>query len=155
MQNLENNFYNFLSLFIAKRLFISLLISLMLFFVAPGPVQSQLQSNKIDENHNSLRSLESLRDLDYQNWQVVVYRSDLIEDMVVLRIVGYPGSLRLDHPTDILVHSGRKDWILDDVTLLNDKLSKDPREAAAEFDITPLLLFYYGKKNSRRCLVIH
>ena len=88
-----------------------------------------------------VRSLESLRDLDYQSWQVVAYREGppRQDAAITLRIVSYPGRVRLDHPTPLLVTSGRRLWELADTTLSSPKLAGDGRAAAAEFDLTPLL----------------
>jgi len=86
-----------------------------------------------------VRSLETLRDLDYRSWQVVAYRAGPKGGPLRLRIVGYPGRVRLDHPTPLLVSSGRRLWELADVTLANPKLVGDGRDAAAEFDLAPLL----------------
>jgi hypothetical protein len=58
---------------------------------------------------------------------------------VTLRIVSFPGRLRLDHPQPLLVRSGRLFWQLSDTTLTSPKLANDSRDAAAEFDLTPLL----------------
>ena len=58
---------------------------------------------------------------------------------MVLRIVGYPGKLRLDHPVSLQVEAGRRAWALDDITLANPALATDGREAAAEFALDPLL----------------
>ena len=88
-----------------------------------------------------VRSLESLRDLDYQSWQVVAYREGPPRHQapITLRIVSYPGRVRLDHPTPLLVTGGRRLWELADITLSSTKLAGDGRAAAAEFDLTPLL----------------
>ena len=88
-----------------------------------------------------VRSLESLRDLDYQSWQVVAFREGppRPEAPITLRIVGYPGRVRLDHPTPLLVISGRRLWELADTTLSSPKLAGDGRAAAAEFELSPLL----------------
>ena len=88
-----------------------------------------------------VRSLESLRDLDYQSWQVVADREGppSQDAAITLRIVGYPGRVRLDHPTPLLVTSGRHLGELADTTLSSTKLAGDGRAAAAEFDLTPLL----------------
>jgi hypothetical protein len=86
-----------------------------------------------------VRSLETLRDLDYRSWQVVAYREGGGGGPLRLRIVGYPGRVRLDHPTPLLVSSGRRLWELADITLANPKLMDDGRDAAAEFDLAPLL----------------
>jgi hypothetical protein len=88
-----------------------------------------------------VRSLESLRDLDYQSWQVVAYREGppSPDAAITLRIVGYPGRVRLDHPTPLLVTSGRRLWELADTTLNSPKLAGDGRAAAAEFNLSPLL----------------
>jgi hypothetical protein len=86
-----------------------------------------------------VRSLESLRDLDYRSWQVVAFREGAAGGPLRLRIVGYPGRVRLEHPTPLLVSSGRFLWELADVTLTSAKLGGDTRDAAAEFDLAPLL----------------
>ena len=84
-------------------------------------------------------SSEFLRDLDFETWQLVAYKSPLFEDKLILRVIGYPGNLRIDHPTSLQVDSGRKQWLLDDKTLLNLALANDGRQAAAEFDLNELI----------------
>ena len=84
-------------------------------------------------------SSEFLRDLDFETWQLVAYKSPLFEDKLILRVIGYPGNLRIDHPTGLRVESGRKQWLLEDKTLQNIKLSNDFRQAAAEFDLDELI----------------
>ncbi len=101
--------------------------------------KAQLQNLKVHDGASLIRSVESLRDLDYQTWQMVAYKEGSLDSTKTLRIVGYPGTLRLDHPTALRVQAGLRTWNLDDITLLNENLAKDPREAAAEFDLTPLL----------------
>ena len=84
-------------------------------------------------------SSEFLRDLDFETWQLVAYKSPFFEDKLILRVIGYPGNLRIDHPTNLQVDSGRKQWLLNDKTLLNVELANDGRQAAAEFDLNELL----------------
>ena len=84
-------------------------------------------------------SSEFLRDLDFETWQLVAYKSPLFANKLILRVIGYPGNLRIDHPTDLRVESGRKQWHLDDKTLLNVELANDGRQAAAEFDLDELI----------------
>ena len=84
-------------------------------------------------------STEFLRDLDYETWQLVAYKSSNDKEKLVLRIIGYPGNLRIDHPLPLEVESGRKKWKLDDVTLLSNELIEDNRQAAAEFDLDQLM----------------
>ena len=84
-------------------------------------------------------SSEFLRDLDFETWQLVAYKSSLYEDKLILRVIGYPGNLRVDHPTELRVESGRKQWLLEDKTLLNVELANDRRQAAAEFDLDDLV----------------
>ena len=76
-------------------------------------------------------SSEFLRDLDYETWQLVAYKSPNNDEKLVLRVIGYPGNLRIDHPLPLDVESGRKKWKLDDITLLNTELAEDSRQAAA------------------------
>jgi hypothetical protein len=114
---------------------------LWLLLLGPAAVQAQIQASPVETGTGLVRSLESLRDLDYQSWQVVAYREGPPgpDTAVVLRIVGYPGQVRIDHPTPLLVRAGRREWRLADITLASAKLSGDNRAAAAEFDLTPLL----------------
>ena len=84
-------------------------------------------------------SSEFLRDLDFETWQLVAFKSPFFEDKLILRVIGYPGNLRIDHPTNLQVDSGRKQWLLNDKTLLNDELANDGRQAAAEFDLNELM----------------
>ena len=44
------------------------------------------------------------------------------------------------YKTDLKVESGRKQWLLDDKTLLNEELANDGRQAAAEFDLDELVI---------------
>tara|TARA_Y100001968_G_scaffold162876_1_gene148942 strand:+ start:1688 stop:2182 length:495 start_codon:yes stop_codon:yes gene_type:complete len=85
------------------------------------------------------RSLESLRDLDYQTWQIIVYPSSKKSEKLILRIVGYPGSLRIDHPTNLVVNSGRKTWDLKDITNKSKNKVEILNDSAAEFDVSPLI----------------
>jgi len=85
-------------------------------------------------------SSEFLRDLDFETWQLVAYKSPFFEDKLILRVIGYPGNLRIDHPTNLQVYSGRKKWLLNDKTLLNAELVNDVRQAAAEFDLNELII---------------
>lgn len=119
----------------------TLLAPIALGFARPAPAQAMLQASPGETATGLVRSLESLRDLDYQSWQVVAYREGPpgAGAAVTLRIVSYPGRLRLDHPTPLLVRSGRRLWELADTTLQSPRLAADNRDAAAEFDLTPLL----------------
>ena len=106
----------------------------------PAPALAMLHAHPDSDTATGVvRSLETLRDLDYRSWQVVAYREGPKGGALRLRIVGYPGRVRLDHPTPLLASSGRRLWELADVTLANPKLLNDGRDAAAEFDLAPLL----------------
>jgi hypothetical protein len=122
-----------------RRLLVSLLAAVLLLLVTPGVAIAQVHEHQDENGAPMLRSLESLRDLDYQSWQAVAYRTGQPGNPVVLRIVGYPGKLRLEHPAPLLVQAGVKEWQLDDITLDNPALATDGREAAAEFALDPLL----------------
>jgi len=119
----------------------AVLLGLLLVLALPTPATAQLQASPEETGTGLVRSLESLRDLDYQSWQVVAYREGPARSgaPVTLRIVSYPGRVRLDHPTPLLVIAGRRLWELRDTTLSSAKLAGDSRDAAAEFDLTPLL----------------
>jgi hypothetical protein len=118
---------------------LSLLLVVALWLGVPAAARAQLHAHADDNGTPVVRSLESLRDLDYQSWQVVVYREGRAGGPLKLRIVGYPGKVRLDHPTSLLVRSGRRLWELPDITLDNPRLAADGRAAAAEFDLAPLI----------------
>ena len=122
-----------LSLLLAPLLAAALWLSL------PTPAQSLVHAHNDENGIPVVRSLESLRDLDYQSWQLVAYREGPPSGPLKLRIVGYPGKVRLDHPTSLQVRSGHFRWELADITLANPQLAGDGRAAAAEFDLAPLL----------------
>ena len=111
---------------------------MILFFLNPMQVSAEIAETEINSEMINASS-EFLRDLDYETWQLVAYKSPFNEDRLILRVIGYPGSLRIDHPLDLKVESGRKEWLLADKTLLNDELAKDSRQAAAEFDLEQLI----------------
>tara|TARA_Y100001978_G_scaffold201816_1_gene221070 strand:- start:358 stop:861 length:504 start_codon:yes stop_codon:yes gene_type:complete len=120
--------------YMVKSLFFCLLIPFLLF---PQKSYSEVAETQINGGLIEASS-EFLRDLDYETWQLVAYKSDNGEKLV-LRVIGYPGSLRIDHPLSLDVESGRKEWELDDITLSNDELAKDNRQAAAEFNLDTLI----------------
>ena len=117
-----------------------LIICLVIVPLILVPIKSYAEVAETKINGGSINaSTEFLRDLDYETWQLVAYKSPINEGRLILRIIGYPGSLRIDHPLDLRVESGRKEWFLADKTLLNDELAKDSRQAAAEFDLQQLI----------------
>ena len=124
-----------------KNTFFKAILPLLLFLVLiynPIKVSEEVAETEINgELMNASR--EFLRDLDFETWQLVAYKSPLFEDKLILRVIRYPGNLRIDHPTDLKVESGRKEWLLDDKTLLNLELANDGRQAAAEFDLDELV----------------
>ena len=122
-----------------RRLLCTLLVAVTLLLLTPMAVSAQVHEHQDENGAPMLRSLESLRDLDYDSWQAVAYREGKPGEPVVLRIVGYPGKLRLEHPVSLQVEAGRRNWALDDLTLANPALASDGREAAAEFALDPLL----------------
>ena len=122
------------------RLIISCLLIFCCFFFTK--VSGSYADSKVtlsDQKKEIKRSLESLKDLDYQTWQIIVYPSSKESKNLILRIVGYPGSLRIDHPTSLMVNSGRKNWDLKDITK-NSKISVEAlNDSAAEFDLNTLI----------------
>ena len=104
----------------------------------PLKVQAEIAETEINGELMNASS-EFLRDLDFETWQLVAYKSPFYEDKLILRVIGYPGNLRIDHPTNLQVDSGRKQWLLNDKTLLNAELANDGRQAAAEFDLNELI----------------
>ena len=114
------------------------LLLLLSFVFNPLNVHAEIAETEIN-GELIIASSEFLRDLDFETWQLVAYKSPLFEERLILRVIGYPGNLRVDHPTDLRVESGRKQWFLDDKTLLNIELANDRRQAAAEFDLNELI----------------
>ena len=114
------------------------LIILIYLIFNPFKVYAEIAETEINGKLINASS-EFLRDLDFETWQLVAYNSPLFEDKLILRIIGYPGNLRIDHPTSLQVDSGRKQWLLSDETLLNVELANDGRQAAAEFDLNELI----------------
>ena len=124
-----------------KKIFLKVILPLLLFLTFifnPLKVFAEVAETEVNGELMNASS-EFLRDLDFETWQLVAYKSPLFEDKLILRVIGYPGNLRIDHPTDLRVESGRKQWLLDDKTLLNMELANDGRQAAAEFDLNELI----------------
>ena len=119
------------------KCFFSLAILISMVF-NPFKVNAEIAETEINGELMNASS-EFLRDLDFETWQLVVYKSPLFEGKLILRVIGYPGNLRIDHPTSLKVDSGRKNWLLTDETLLNSELANDGRQAAAEFDLNELI----------------
>ena len=125
-----------------KKLFFNGLIPLAIIvslIFNPFKVYAKIAETEIN-SELMIASSEFLRDLDFETWQLVAYKSPLFEDKLILRVIGYPGNLRIDHPTNLQVDSGRKQWFLNDKTLLNAELANDGRQAAAEFDLNELII---------------
>ena len=124
-----------------KNIFLEWILSLVLllcFIFNPLKVYAEIAETEIN-GELMYASSEFLRDLDFETWQLVAYKSPLFEDKLILRVIGYPGNLRIDHPTGLRVESGRKQWLLEDKTLINTQLANDGRQAAAEFDLDELI----------------
>ena len=120
----------------SAKIFICLVI--VPFLLIPAKSYAEVAETQINGGLINA-STEFLRDLDYETWQLVAYKSPTNNEKLVLRVIGYPGNLRIDHPLPLDVESGRKKWKLDDITLLNTELAEDSRQAAAEFDLENLL----------------
>ena len=126
---------------LSKDIFLKRIFPLFLFLsfiFNPLKVYAEIAQTEINGELINASS-EFLRDLDFETWQLVAYKSPLFENKLILRVIGYPGNLRIDHPTGLRVESGRKEWFLNDKTLLNVELAKDGRQAAAEFDLDSLI----------------
>ena len=124
-----------------KNIFLKGILPLLLllsFIFSPLKVYAEIAETEINGELINASS-EFLRDLDFETWQLVAYNSPFFEDKLILRVIGYPGNLRIDHPTGLRVESGRKQWILEDKTLINVELANDGRQAAAEFNLDELI----------------
>tara|TARA_Y100001968_G_scaffold315994_1_gene343258 strand:- start:475 stop:990 length:516 start_codon:yes stop_codon:yes gene_type:complete len=119
-------------------IFTSFLI-LCCFFSNPKNTFADSEVNGNPNRQELKRSLESLRDFDYQTWQIIVYPISKVSNKLNLRIVGYPGSLRMNHPTDLVVKAGRKEWDLEDITKKSKEKFETLNDSVAEFDLTPLI----------------
>ena len=111
-----------------NRLFTHILISFFFIvtaFIAPISAFAEVAETELN-GELLLASSEFLRDLDYETWQLVSYKYPNEDGKLLLRVIGYPGSLRIDHPLSLRVESGRKEWFLEDKTLQNDNLANDP-----------------------------
>ena len=122
-----------------KRCLSLLLIAISFLLFSPSSIDAKLEFSENTNGDEIQRSLETLRDLDNQTWQIVVYPQEDNNESLLLRIIGFKGSLRLDHPAKLRVKSGLKSWVLEDITLQNSQLANDNRDAAAEFLIDPLI----------------
>ena len=58
---------------VLRRLLVSVLAAVMLVLLTPGAAIAQVHEHQDENGAPMVRSLESLRDLDYQSWQAVAY----------------------------------------------------------------------------------
>ena len=73
---------------------ISCLLTISLILI---PAKSYAEVAETQINSSLIQaSTEFLRDLDYETWQLVAYKSSNNQEKLVLRIIGYPGNLRID-----------------------------------------------------------
>ncbi len=121
------------------RLIIFCLLIFCCFFISTKQNYAASKVTLNNQKQEIKRSLESFKDLDYQNWQIIVYPSSKESKNLILRIVGYPGSLRMDHPTNLKVSSGRKHWDLKDITNKSKIKLETLNDSAAEFDLSNLM----------------
>ena len=121
------------------RLIISFLLICCCCFSSANKSYADSKVISNDQKKEIKISLESLKDLDYQTWQIVVYPSSKESKNLILRIVGYPGSLRIDHPTNLIVNSGRKAWDLKDITKSSKFKVETLDDSTAEFDVSKLI----------------
>ena len=120
------------------RLIISCFLICCVFFTSANKTYGDSKVN-FDEKTEIKRSLESLKDLDYQTWQIIVYPRSKESKNLILRIVGFPGSLRIDHPTNLIVNSGRRTWDLKDITKNSKTKVETLNDSVAEFDLTTIV----------------
>jgi len=121
------------------RLIISCILICCCFFTSANKSYADSEVTLNDQKQEIKRSLESLKDLDYQTWQLIVYPSSKDSKDLILRIVGYPGSLRIDHPTNLRVNTGIKTWDLKDITKKSKIKVEILNDSAAEFDLSTLI----------------
>ena len=121
------------------RLIISFFLICCVFLASSNKTYADSKATDIDQKIEIKRSLESLKDLDYQTWQIIVYPTSQDSKNLILRIVGYPGSLRFDHPTNLIVNSGRKTWDLKDITKFSKINTETLNDSTAEFDLSTLI----------------
>ena len=121
------------------RLIITCILIYCVFLTISNKTYADSRVALIDQNKEIKRSLESLRDLDCQTWQLIAYPSSKESKNLILRIVGFPGSLRVDHPTNLIVNSGRKTLYLKDITKSSTTKVEKLNDSAAEFDMTTLI----------------
>ena len=83
------------------------LVIIFSFVLNPIKVHAEVAETEINGELINASS-EFLRDLDFETWQLVAYKSPFFEDKLILRVIGYPGNLRIDHPTELRVESEKK-----------------------------------------------
>ena len=120
-------------------LFIACIFLYGCFFAFSGKTYADSKFTATNQKKEIKRSIETIRDLDYQTWQIIVYPNLKESKKLTLRIVGYPGSLRIDHPTDLVVNSGISSWKLKDITNYGRSNIELINDSAAEFDVSPLI----------------
>ena len=80
MIHLSQRFFGLMNLFWC----VSALVGIL--FVSPLIVQSKLLVDEVDNGISFSRSLESLRDLDFETWQLIAYPKEPSTKTMILRV---------------------------------------------------------------------
>ncbi len=100
------------------NLILTLLLSLYLIIGNSQPVAASIHTYPESSTNIMYRSQQSLRDLSDRAWQAVLYKrinSGKLETLR-LRLVGFPGIIKLDHPQKLQITTGTgKLWNAEDV----------------------------------------
>ena len=93
-----------------KNIFLKGILPLLLllsFIFNPLEVSAEDAETEINGKLMNASS-EFLRDLDFETWQLVAYKSPLFEDKLILRVIGYPGNLRTVSYTHLTLPTNRE-----------------------------------------------
>ena len=74
------------------------LFLILSFIFNPLKVNAEIAETEIN-GELIMASSEFLRDLDFETWQLVAYKSPFFEDKLILRVIGYPGTVSYTHLT--------------------------------------------------------
>lgn len=96
----------------------SFTVVLAFLFFFPNPADASIRTTEEDNGTTLYKSFHQLQDSQQQSWQVVLFkkeREDDSEGKLKLRLVGYPGQVKIAHPKPLVVEANRAAWQAEDL----------------------------------------
>lgn len=141
MENVKQPVENFDRLW--KTIILTVILGVMLWLILLIPPAFASVHTYPEPDGVLYRSLSHLQDDADRAWQAVFYKRFHLgqPETLHLRLIGFPGAVKLQHSKPLEIESGTQIWLAEDVTP-----SQFPTAHVGEYDIKPLLVKLEAEK---------